>query len=173
MNILLRNKKKLIFDKKMYLWVVDTVWRSFHTIDGVVQELTINESDINTNLSNNAKADVAQSTSVRQRNTNINMTFDTTSHVNSNNVVVNFTSRAISSLTSTAILNFTSGSKFKPSYCCLPTPMTLASGGIRSSACGPPASFSVNMARTVVSPAGSVHKSRGDNVVRIWVQLKR
>ena len=25
----------------------------------------------------------------------------------------------------------------------------------------------------VVTPAGSVHKSRGDNVVRMWVQLKR
>ena len=36
--------------------------------------------------------------------------------------------------------------------CCLPTPMTLASA---------------------VSPAGSVHKSRGDNVVRMWMQLKR
>ena len=24
-----------------------------------------------------------------------------------------------------------------------------------------------------VTPAGSVHKSRGDNVVRMWVQLKR
>ena len=24
-----------------------------------------------------------------------------------------------------------------------------------------------------ITPTGSVHKSRGDNVVRIWVQLKR
>ena len=49
--------------------------------------------------------------------------------------------------------------------CCLPTPMTLASG--------PPASFSVHLASSAVTPAGSVHKSRGDNVVRMWVQLKR
>ena len=31
---------------------------------------------------------------------------------------------------------------------------------------GPPASSSI-------IPAGSVHKSRGDSVVRMWVQLKR
>ena len=29
------------------------------------------------------------------------------------------------------------------------------------------------MASSAVTPAGSVHKSRGDNVVRMWVQLKR
>ena len=40
-------------------------------------------------------------------------------------------------------------------------------------ACGPPASFSVHLAISAVTPAGSVHKSRGDNVVRMWVQLKR
>ena len=40
-------------------------------------------------------------------------------------------------------------------------------------ACGPPASFSVHLANSAVTPAGSVHKSRGDNVVRMWVQLKR
>ena len=40
-------------------------------------------------------------------------------------------------------------------------------------ACGPPASFSVQLASSDVNPSGSVHKSRGDNVVRIWVQLKR
>ena len=40
-------------------------------------------------------------------------------------------------------------------------------------ACGPPASFSVHRASSAVTPAGSVHKSRGDNVVRMWVQLKR
>ena len=33
-------------------------------------------------------------------------------------------------------------------------------------ACGPPAS-------SAVTPAGSVYKSRGDNVVRMWVPLKR
>ena len=58
--------------------------------------------------------------------------------------------------------------------CCLPTPMTLASGGKSDvPACGPPASFSVHLASGAVTPAGSVHKSRGDNVVRMWVQLKR
>ena len=39
--------------------------------------------------------------------------------------------------------------------------------------CGPPANFSVHLASSAVTPAGSVHKSRGDNVVRMWVQLKR
>ena len=58
--------------------------------------------------------------------------------------------------------------------CCLPTPMTLASGGESDvPACGPPASFSVHLASSAVTPAGSVHQSRGDNVVRMWVQLKR
>ena len=58
---------------------------------------------------------------------------------------------------------------------CLPTPMTLASGGGGSDdpAGGPPASFSVHLASSAVTQAGSVHKSRGDNVVRMWVQLKR
>ena len=45
--------------------------------------------------------------------------------------------------------------------------MTLASGGGGESdvpACGPPASFSVHLASSAVTPAGSVHKSRGDNV---------
>ena len=62
--------------------------------------------------------------------------------------------------------------------CCLPTPMTLASGGGGlvgggSPPCGPPASFSVHLASSAVTPAGSVHKSRDDNVVSMWVQLKR
>ena len=58
--------------------------------------------------------------------------------------------------------------------CCLPTPMTLASGGESDvPACGPPASFSVHLASSAVTTAGSIHKSRGDNVVRMWVQLKR
>ena len=58
--------------------------------------------------------------------------------------------------------------------CCLPTPLTLVSGGSSDiPACGPPASFSVHLASSAVTPAGSVHKSRGDNVVRMWVQLKR
>ena len=52
--------------------------------------------------------------------------------------------------------------------------MTLASGGeFDVPACGPPASFSVHLASSAVTPAGYVLKSRGDNVVRMWVQLKR
>ena len=52
--------------------------------------------------------------------------------------------------------------------------MTLAIGGESDvPACGPPASFSAHLASSAVTPAGSVHKSRGDNVVRMWVQLKR
>ena len=44
--------------------------------------------------------------------------------------------------------------------------MTLASGGrgVRSSACCPPARFSVHLASSAVTLAGSVQKSRGDNV---------
>ena len=58
--------------------------------------------------------------------------------------------------------------------CCLPTPMTLPNGGETDvPACGPPTSFSVKLASSAVTPAGSVHKCRGDNVVRMWVQLKR
>ena len=38
---------------------------------------------------------------------------------------------------------------------------------------GPPASLSLRLASSSINPAGSVHKSRGDNVVRMWVQLKR
>ena len=33
-------------------------------------------------------------------------------------------------------------------------------------ACGPPASFSVHLASSVVTPVGSVHKSMGDNYVK-------
>ena len=55
-----------------------------------------------------------------------------------------------------------------------PLPWPLLVGGESDvSACGPPASFSVHLASSAVTPAGSVHKSRGDNVVRMWVQLKR
>ena len=55
--------------------------------------------------------------------------------------------------------------------CCLPTPMALASGGspMFPLVVHQPASPSIWPA----TPAGSVHKSRGDNVVRMWVQLKR
>ena len=49
--------------------------------------------------------------------------------------------------------------------CCLP--LSLASGGVRSSRLW-------TIWPTVLSlPVGSVHKSRGDNVVRMWMQLKR
>ena len=33
-------------------------------------------------------------------------------------------------------------------------------------------SLSVHLASSAVTPAGSVHKSRGNNVVCMWVQLK-
>ena len=54
--------------------------------------------------------------------------------------------------------------------------MIIVSGGGGGSdvpACGSPASFSVHLASSAVTPVGSVHKSRGDNVVRMWVQLKK
>ena len=58
--------------------------------------------------------------------------------------------------------------------CWLPTPMTLASGWESDvPACGLPAIFSVHLLSCAVTPAESVHKSRGDNVVRMCVQLKR
>ena len=60
------------------------------------------------------------------------------------------------------------------SCCCLPTPMALASGGspMFPLVVHQPASPSIWPAVQSL-PAGSVHKSRGDNVVRMWVQLKR
>ena len=38
---------------------------------------------------------------------------------------------------------------------------------------GPPASFTVHLAISAVSLVGSLHKSRGDNMVCIWMQLMR
>ena len=38
---------------------------------------------------------------------------------------------------------------------------------------GPPACISLHLASNSITPTGSVHKSRGDSVVRMWVQLKR
>ena len=38
---------------------------------------------------------------------------------------------------------------------------------------GPTASISLHLASNSNTPAGSVHKSRGDSVVCMWVQLKR
>ena len=53
--------------------------------------------------------------------------------------------------------------------CCLPTPMTLASGGESDvPACGPPASFSVHLTSSAVTPARSVHKSRGEMWCVCW-----
>ena len=40
-------------------------------------------------------------------------------------------------------------------------------------ASGPPASLSLHLASSSITPAASVHKSRGENVVCMWVQLKR
>ena len=34
---------------------------------------------------------------------------------------------------------------------------------------GPPVSLSLHLASSSITPAGSVHKSRGDSVVRLWV----
>ena len=58
--------------------------------------------------------------------------------------------------------------------CCLLTPLTLVCGGETDHpAFGPPASLSLHLASSSITPAGFVHKSRGDSVVRMWVQLKR
>ena len=38
---------------------------------------------------------------------------------------------------------------------------------------GPPDRLSLRMASSSITPAGRIHKSRGDNVVCMWVQLKR
>ena len=53
--------------------------------------------------------------------------------------------------------------------------MTIASGQGESDlpARGPPASFSIHLASSAVTPTVSVPKSSGDNVVCMWVQLKR
>ena len=37
---------------------------------------------------------------------------------------------------------------------------------------GSPAILSLHLASSSITPVGSVHKSRGDNEVRMWVQLK-
>ena len=49
--------------------------------------------------------------------------------------------------------------------------MTLASGGSPMFPIVDPQP--VYLASSAVTPAGSVHKSRGDNGVRMWVQLKK
>ena len=48
--------------------------------------------------------------------------------------------------------------------------MALASGGGGGSPFFP---LVVHLASSAVTPQGSVHKSRGENVVCMWVQLKR
>ena len=53
--------------------------------------------------------------------------------------------------------------------CCLPTPLTLVSGGEESD---DPACLSLHLASSSITPAGSVHKSRGNSVVRIWVPFE-
>ena len=60
-----------------------------------------------------------------------------------------------------------------PVCCCLPTPTTLASGGIRCSRFWSTSQLIYPLAISSIIPAGSVHKSRGDSVVRMWVKLKR
>ena len=54
---------------------------------------------------------------------------------------------------------------------CLPTPLTLVCGG------SPIIPLLVHqpayLTSSSITPAGSVHKSMGDSVVRMWVQLKR
>ena len=64
---------------------------------------------------------------------------------------------------------------FSPPSCCLTTPLSLASvGGGKTDlpACGPPASFSVHLANSAITPTGSVHKSSVSNMVCMLVQLK-
>ena len=50
-----------------------------------------------------------------------------------------------------------------------PHPWPLLVGESDFVACGPSASFSVHLDTSPVTPAVSGHKSRGDNVVRMWV----
>ena len=52
-------------------------------------------------------------------------------------------------------------------------PCLWGGGGSDHLAFGQPASISLHLTRSSITPAGSVHKSRGDIVVRMWVQLKR
>ena len=62
--------------------------------------------------------------------------------------------------------------------CCVvvyPLPWPSLVGGVRCSrlVVHQPASPSICLSSSAVTPAGFVHKSRGDNVVRMWEQLKR
>ena len=62
-------------------------------------------------------------------------------------------------------------------YVVVITPLIFANGGgggeFNSPACGPTSSFSSDLSSSAVTPVGSVHKSRSDNVMRMWVKLKR
>ena len=51
--------------------------------------------------------------------------------------------------------------------------MTIASGGSPMFPLVVHHQFLRPSGSSAVTPSGSVHKSRGDNVVRMWVQLKR
>ena len=57
--------------------------------------------------------------------------------------------------------------------CCLPTPLPLLVGESDDPVCGSPASLSLHLASISITSAGSAHKSSGENVVHMWVQLKR
>ena len=59
--------------------------------------------------------------------------------------------------------------------CCLPTPLTRVSGGGGSDdpACGPPVSLSLHLASSSITSGGSAQKSSGDDMERMWLQLKR
>ena len=59
--------------------------------------------------------------------------------------------------------------------CWLPTPLTLANGRGQSNlpAYGQPASFSIHLARSAMTSEGSILKSMENNVVPMWVKLKR
>ena len=46
-------------------------------------------------------------------------------------------------------------------------------GGIRTPTFGPSASLYLHLASSSITLAGSVHKSRGDSVVHMWLQMKR
>ena len=71
-------------------------------------------------------------------------------------------------------LAFHKVASFHPHYLlCLPTPLTLVCGGspIIPLLVHQPAYL--YLASSSITPVGSVYKSRGDSVVRMWVQLKR
>ena len=55
----------------------------------------------------------------------------------------------------------------------LPKPLFMGGGESNHPSSGPPGILSLHLANTFTIPAGAVNKSRGDNVVCMWVQLKR